>query len=60
MSIDTAWGKAYYIRTEYEDSDGNWNDNYWTRDGYYLIHHESSHDVYKVPKNYDKNKFKED
>ena len=47
-SIHTMNGKARYICTEIEDSNGNFNDDYSTSDGYYLIHEAKHHHVYKV------------
>jgi len=47
-SIRTVQGEAYYVKTEVEDKHGNWNDNYWIRDGYYVIHNENEHCVYRV------------
>ena len=49
--IDTIRGRALYIRTEEEDAHGRWNDNYYTRDGYYVIHEGRLHHVYQVPAN---------
>ncbi len=46
--IDTAEGRAKFIKTEVEDKDGKWNDNYQTKDGYYLIHQGDKHHVYKL------------
>lgn len=46
--IDTIAGRAYYVRTEIEDEHGKWYDNYWTRDGYWVIHEGKNHHVYKV------------
>ena len=47
-TINTCQGIAQFIRTEVEDKDGKWNDNYYTRDGYYVIHEGKKHHVYKV------------
>jgi len=48
-TIDTVAGVATYVKTEVEDRYGRWNDDYWTRDGYYVIHEGKRHHVYKVP-----------
>ena len=47
-TIRTVAGEAEYIGTEIEDKRGRWNDNYSTRDGYYVIHHGDKHHVYSV------------
>jgi len=49
-SIDTVAGKAFFIKTEVEDESGRWHDDYWTRDGYYVIHEGRRHHVYKLGK----------
>ena len=49
--ISTASGEAYYIGTEIEDKNGNWNDNYYIKDGYWVIHQGDRHHVYKSKKN---------
>jgi hypothetical protein len=46
--IDTVAGKALFVRTEKEDEFGRWNDNYFTKDGYWVIHQGKKHHVYKV------------
>jgi len=46
--IQTVQGQARYVRTEVEDKSGRWNDDYATRDGYYVIHEGNKHHVYKV------------
>ena len=46
--IDTIAGKALFIRTEKEDKFGRWNDRYYTKEGYWVIHRGKKHDVYKV------------
>jgi len=46
--INTIVGKALFVRTEKEDESGRWNDNYYTRDGYFVLHRGKKHDVYKV------------
>lgn len=51
-SISTASGKAFFVRTEKEDSQGKWNDNYKVKDGFYLIHDGNLHHVYRVPQKY--------
>lgn len=47
-TIDTMHGKAKYVRTEFEDAEGNFYDDYFSSDGYYLIHDGNKHHVYKV------------
>ena len=47
-SIGTAAGEAFYVKTEVEDKHGRWNDDYYTRDGYWVIHEGKKHHVYKV------------
>lgn len=49
-SIDTVAGKAFFVKTEVEDESGRWNDDYWTKDGYWVIHRGKEHDVYKLRK----------
>ena len=49
-TIDTVQGVAIFVRTEIEDKNGYWNDNYNTKDGYYVIHRYKAHDVYRVTK----------
>ena len=46
--IGTAMGPAHYIGTEIEDKNGKWNDNYYTRDGFWVIHEGNKHHVYQV------------
>jgi hypothetical protein len=46
--ISVAGGKAHYIKTEVEDSRGKWDDNYFTKDGYYVLHKGKKHHVYKL------------
>jgi hypothetical protein len=46
--IDTISGKALFVKTEKEDKEGRWNDNYYTKDGYWVIHQGKKHHVYKV------------
>ena len=46
--IQTAQGPAKFVKTEVEDDNGNWNDNYNVKDGYYVIHRGKEHDVYKL------------
>lgn len=48
-TINTVAGVATYVKTETEDKYGRWNDDYWTRDGYYVIHDGKRHHIYKVP-----------
>ena len=45
--INVIGGTAKYVCTEIEDKFGRWNDNYYTRDGYYVIHNGNEHHVYK-------------
>lgn len=47
-TINTVQGPARFVRTEVEDANGRWNDSYTTRDGYYVVHRGSHHDVYEV------------
>ena len=47
-SIQTSAGEAYFVRTEHENEAGRWKDDYWTRDGYYVIHRGKQHHIYKV------------
>ena len=47
-TINTVAGTAHYIGTEIEDDHGRWNDNYYTRDGYWVIHEGKHHHVYKI------------
>ena len=47
-SIDTACGRAFFVKTEVEDSLGRWNQDYSTSDGYHVIHAGDRHHVYKV------------
>ena len=50
-TIRTIDGLAKFVRTEVEDSQGRWNDNYQTREGYWVIHEGKKHHVYyKKPK----------
>ena len=49
-TINVAGGEAKFVKTEVEDSQGNWNDNYNVRDGYYVIHQGAKHHVYKLMK----------
>ena len=50
-TIETINGEAEFVKTETEDKNGKWNDNYYTKDGYWVIHRGIKHDVYKVKKN---------
>ena len=50
MYINTVQGKAKFVKTEYENEFGGWNDRYYTRYGYYVIHEGNRHHVYKVMK----------
>lgn len=47
-TIETANGTAKYVKTEVENDDGKWNDNYSTKEGYYVIHSYGVHHVYKI------------
>lgn len=47
-SISTVDGPAHYIKTEVEDSDGRWNDDYYVADGFYVLHDGIEHHVYQV------------
>jgi len=46
-TIQTLEGVADFVRTEVERSD-RWNDNYYTRDGFYVVHRGEEHDVYRA------------
>lgn len=48
--IDTIDGVATYLHTELENQYGNWNDNYYISNGYFLIHEGVNHHVYKAEK----------
>jgi hypothetical protein len=48
--IDTVRGKVYFVKTEVEDKYGKWKDDYYTKDGYWVIHRGKEHDVYKLKK----------
>ena len=48
--INVLGGTAKYVRTEVEDANGNWNDNYYTRDGYWVIHEGNEHHIYFLSK----------
>jgi hypothetical protein len=45
--IVTAMGPAHYFGTEIEDKNGRWNDNYYIRDGFWVIHEGNHHHVYR-------------
>ena len=45
-TINVIGGKARYIGTEIEDENGNWNDDYNVKDGYYVIHQGNKHHIY--------------
>lgn len=47
-TINTIAGEAEYIGTEFEDRFERWNDSYTTAAGYWLIHEQDRHHVYKV------------
>lgn len=49
-TINTGAGIAEFVKTEKEDKYGRWNDNYWIRDGYWVIHEGKKHHVYKLRK----------
>ena len=51
-SIDTIQGKAYYYVIEIEDKNERWNDNYYVKDGFYVIHSGKFHYVYKTKRCY--------
>lgn len=44
--IYVAGGKAKYVKTETEDEQGNWNQDYLIKDGYWVIHEGNKHHVY--------------
>ena len=46
-SIQVMSGTAKYVKTEVENKFGKWNDNYYVKDGYYVIHHGNQHHLYK-------------
>jgi hypothetical protein len=46
--IETAAGRAYYLKTEVENEYGRWNDSYYTGAGEYVIHEGRLHHVYKI------------
>ena len=48
-SINTLLGKATYYTTRMEDEQGRWDDNWSTKDGFFVTHHQNTHHVYKVP-----------
>jgi hypothetical protein len=47
-SIRVVGGTAHYVKTEVEDSQGRWNDDYYTRDGYWVLHEGNKHYIYKM------------
>lgn len=47
-TIRVAGGVAKFVKTEVEDKHGHWNDNYWTRNGYWVLHEGKKHHVYKM------------
>jgi hypothetical protein len=56
--IDVVGGRAKFVKTEIEDSLGRWNDNYYIRDGYWVIHEGKRHHVYfLMPKGIGSQKF---
>jgi hypothetical protein len=46
-TIETVNGTAHYVTTKLEN-DGRWHDDYYTKDGYYVIHEGKRHHIYKV------------
>jgi len=46
--IETASGRAYYLKTEVENAYGRWNDSYYTGAGEYVLHEGKNHHVYKI------------
>ena len=48
--IDTVDGRAYFYKTEVEDKNGRWYNDYWIRDGFWVIHEGNQHHVYKIRK----------
>lgn len=50
QTIETVQGTATFVKTEFEDADGKWNDSYFTYNGYYVIHQGFRHHVYLVGK----------
>lgn len=49
-TIRTVQGIADFVKTETEDKYGHWNDRYYTRDGYWVIHEGTNHHVYEARK----------
>lgn len=45
-SIGTADGEMFYYATEIEDKNGNWNQDYTIKDGFWLIHEGKYHHIY--------------
>jgi uncharacterized protein YeeX (DUF496 family) len=50
-TISTISGEAEYVGTEFEDDYGDWHDDYSVKDGYYVIHGDNRHHVYKLKRN---------
>lgn len=46
--INTIAGKAKLVKIIKEDENGKWDDNYYTRDGFYVLHKNPYHIVYEV------------
>jgi len=44
--ISTAFGEKKYLKTEVEDENGKWKDNYSTKDGFFVIHDGRRHHIY--------------
>jgi hypothetical protein len=52
-TISTVNGEADLYTVEEENAQGKWNDDYYTRDGFWVIHKGNNHYVYKVKKSLD-------
>jgi len=46
-TIQTADGEKKYFKTEFEDDNGKWKDNYSIKDGFWVIHDGKRHHIYK-------------
>ncbi len=46
--IDTIRGRAYFYKTITENKYGNWDDHWETVAGYFVIHENNKHHVYKI------------
>jgi len=50
--IDTARGRAYFLKTITEDKYGRWDDHWSTLAGEFVIHEGKKHHVYVIQKDY--------